>query len=137
MRDTVWAGKSTSVNIRSGSSKPPQWALNAIDRVCGREGRSWMELRWTNDRSGRGARGRTYNRSLISVTAGGRHDRDYHVVLHELAHAVNRNGDRHGDGFYDALARIARDEGATRLVYREHKKSHAMAPLQRAVKRLG
>ncbi len=74
-----------------------------------------------------------YGPYMISVGAApGNDDRTRYVVIHELAHAVNRRGDRHGDGFYDALVRIASEEGCLRLVEREHSVSHAKAPLRRA-----
>ena len=140
MKETVWHGPSGSeVIISAGSSRPPEWALNLIDRVLRRErpGDPRVDLRWTNSRNGRGARGWTYYNRTFSVIAGGDRETDEYVVLHEMAHvvAMGNGGHRHNDVWYDCLVRLAKAEGALRLVYRVHGRHHAMAPLRRAVAR--
>jgi hypothetical protein len=135
MQEKVWTGPHlVDITIRQGSSQPPRWALLLIDRVCAGRGRFTMELRWTNSR--RGGRGLCFGPHFISVGANAKDDDvTRYIVIHELAHAFNRKGDRHGDGFYDQLVRIARDEGCLRMVTRVHVMAHARAPLTRAVAR--
>lgn len=136
MQRSSWTGPNgVEVVTSTGSSQPPRWALLLIDRVVARAGRSYMGLRWT--RSSRGGSGRCYGPSSIVIHFDpGDDERTRYIVLHELAHALNRRREPpHGDGFYDALVRVALDEGALRLVQREHVQTHSRAPLTRAVAR--
>jgi len=136
MKETRWDGPGSTITLTSGSVMPPRWALLLIDRVLTRERplSAWINLRWTNSR--RGGHGVCYGPRHIAVhPQPGDDDRTRYIVIHELAHACNGHRDRHGPGFYDALVRIAKAEGSLRLVQREHVKSHAKAPLTRAIAR--
>jgi len=135
MNETEWVGPNgVVIDIGTGSRKPPRWALQLIDRVCYRENIGWLRLRWVH--SSRNGSGYCYGRHHIAIRADANDDdRTRYLILHELAHAANRKLDIHGDGFYDSLVRVATAERATRLVRREHVRSHAKAPLVRAFRR--
>lgn len=124
-----------TVKVNKGSGPAPVWALNLVAKVVESEVRLFsrrvIALRWTKGAGG----GRYYERlnaslGTVACNAVGL-SRGYqtYLLLHELAHMVDHyhatrwatpDSKPHGDGFHDALYRIAVLTGKLLVVRQWH-----------------
>lgn len=117
------------------SRRVPTWARRLINRVCRDHGVPIPDITWSRSRRHQTSSGRHIGPTLskpggrIHVTAGTSRKDAHYVVLHELAHHIVGNGEKHSRVFYAMQFALVSEYGGSQLgMYYAKKRSSWYKP---------